>query len=885
MVTRPSNDPADHDSSWYGATFGGWPGLPERPRQFVSRPRLLDQLDSEPSASLILVSAPAGTGKTSLVADWASTRTPGRLEWITFDPGDVLWPSFVDALERLGIALPASSAPSGDAGLDPRMRRDLALALASAPDPVTLVVDGYEVSSATVAADLDFLLRHSGHRLRLVLLTRSDPVLPLYRYRLEESMIELRMADLALGDDEAAGLLDQMGVRLTRDSVQELNARTRGWVTGMRFAGKLLLDHDDPDADIGQVMGESGSIAEYLMGEVLADLSPRDLDLLMALSVPDIIEPGLAHALAGEGTDRALSSLAHVNVFLETVPDRRDHYRFHPFFRDLLRAELGYRSPETWALLQRKAAQWYAAEGLLAPAARHHASIGAWEDVARLVTEHDAWAELLLADRTHPLVQVLRAVPADVEAPAAVLVRATLALATREGERFDGEMIRFAAAEGERGTDVDLARARALLLALRAREAADPGEALALADAAEEMRGDLTRRDSALVPLVLATKGIAQVRHGLTADARISLREGAVAADRSGSPSLVVECLGLLALVSCCEGDLAVGSSAAAHAVRAARDAGIAVEDRPAAAEIALAWVAVEHFDLRAATDHLKAAESSRFVLQDPASRTLLALVRSRLRAAQGDRGAAVSGVTAALDALAEADRWLGARLRVELAAWLVARGDVQTARETIDGLDDPTVAGALALVRAQTDLAAGNDAGAALAMGEARDPAAPVAVRVAASLVECARLLRTGSGVQAHRVVLEALVLARPITLRRPFHEAPAPVRQLVLQDRQLAAAHAWLFERSGAPMTRPPVRRPSEPVGPTAPVEQLTEKETEVLGHLAALLTTEEIAAEMYISVNTVRTHVRNILRKLGVSRRNAAVRIARELELLPS
>lgn len=883
MVSRPSNDPSDQDPPRYPSSYGGWPGIPERPRQFVSRPRLLDRFDSDPAAPLTLVSAPAGTGKTALVADWASTRAPGRLEWITFDPGDVLWPSFIEALERLGIVSPPSSPPSGDAGLDPHLRRDLALAIASASDPVTLVVDGYEVSSSSGATDLDFLLRHSGHRLRLVLLTRSDPVLPLYRYRLEESMTEIRMADLALDDTEAAGLLGQMGVTLTSESVHELNARTRGWVTGMRFAGRLLLDHDDPDADIGQVMGESGSIAEYLMGEVLADLSSRDLDLLMALSVPDVIEPGLAHTLAGDGADRALSSLAHVNVFLEPVPDHPEHYRFHPFLRDLLRAELGYRSPETWTLLQGRTARWYAARGTLATAARHHASIEAWEDVARLVADHDAWADLLLADPTHPLVQVMLAVPADVDAPAAVLVRATLALAERDEERFDAEMARFAVEGGPR-VEPDLERARALLLALRGREIADPARARVLADTAEEAKRDHTRRDSALVPLALATKGIAQVRQGLTADARFSLRAGAVAADRSGSAPLMVECLGLLALVSCCEGDLGPASSAAAHAVRAAREAGLAVEDRSAAAEIALAWVAVEQFELRAATDHLQAAESSRSVLSDPASRTLLELVRSRLRAAQGDRGAAVSGVTAALDGLPDGDRWLAARLRVEVAGWLVARGDVQAAQDAMEGLDDPSVAAALALLRAQVDLAAGHDVCAAVAMAEARDPAGPVAVRVAASLAECARLLRGGAGVQAQRAVTEALVLARPITLRRPFHEAPAPVRQLVLQDRQLAASHAWLFERSGAPMNRPATRRPSEPVERTAPVEQLTEKETEVLGHLAALLTTEEIAAEMYISVNTVRTHVRNILRKLGVSRRNAAVRIARELELLP-
>ncbi|WP_313408942.1 hypothetical protein, partial [Aeromicrobium sp.] len=706
MVTRPSNDPSHDDDPWLAGAFGGWPGLPDRPRQFVSRSRLLDQLDADATASLILVSAPAGTGKTSLVAEWASTRSPGPLEWLTFDPGDVLWPSFVGALERLGITIPAMVAPAGDAGLDSRSRRELALRIASAPEAVCLVLDGYDVNTATVAADLDFLLRHSGRRLRLVLLTRADPVLPLYRYRLDGSMAEVRMADLALSDDEAVQLLDRMGVRLSRESAHELNARTRGWVTGMRFAGRLLSDHDDPDADIGQVMGESGSIAEYLMGEVLADLSAADLDLLMALSVADTVEPGLAQALAGEGSDRALASLAHVNVFLETVPDRAAHYRLHPFFRDLLRAELRYRSPATWTRLQERAARWYAAEGLLAPAARHYASVGAWQDVARLVTEHEVWVELLLADGTHPLVRVLRSMPPGLDDPGAVLVRATLALTERDGGRFDREMARWGGADDGHEADGGLAQPHALLLAMRAREATDPGEALVLATSASEAVGQHARPDSGLLSLVLSTTGIAEMRRGGRTQARASLRAGAVSADGSASPALTVECLGLLALLSCVEGDLAYGASAAAHAVRAARDAGIALANRSAAAEIALAWVAVEHFDLRAADEHVRGAESSVSVLEDPVSRALLGLVKARLRAAQGDRSAAIASASTALDELPEADRWLAARLRIELASWLAARGDVESARAAIDGVDDPAETPAVSLVHGQIHVA-----------------------------------------------------------------------------------------------------------------------------------------------------------------------------------
>lgn len=886
MVTRSDDDSFDDDSPWYSAQEGGWPGLPERPRQFVSRGRLLDQLDATPDSPLVLVSAPAGTGKTSLVADWASTRSPGRLEWITFDHGEVLWPAFLDALERLGIAIPTTSSLPGDAGLDPHLRRQLAVAIASESEPLTVVIDGYDVSSATVAADVDFLLKHNGHRMRLVLLTRADPVLPLYRYRLDESMTEVRMADLALRDEEASALLAQMGVSLSAESVHELNTRTRGWVTGMRFAGKLLLDHADPDGDIGQVKGERGSIAEYLMGEVLATQRPEDLELLMALSVPDTIEPGLACALAGESAARALTSLSRVNVFLESVPEQVERYRFHPFLRDLLRAELAYRSPAMWADLHRRTARWYAVQGLLVPAARHHAAVEEWDEVARLVVDHDAWAELLLGEGTPPLVQVLQSLPGEVDDPAAVVVRAALALAARDRARFDQEMESFDLVDDHPSHEA-LVRAHALLSALRARDGATPAEAMRHSAAAEHAAMSRPGPASGLVPLALLTKGIAQARLGLTAEARATLGAGVVAAERSHAPALVVECLGLLALLACAEGDLTQGASTAAQAIRAASAAGIAVRSRPAAPEIALAWVATDQFDLRAAGDHLQAAELAQVVSEDPVSHAFHALVTSRLRAAHGDRGAAVTTASSAVDDLGDEDRWLSARLRLELALRLIARGDVDEARVAIEAVDEPSAAPAVALVLGQVDLALGDDDGAARALAQARGPGAPVPVRVSASLAECARLLRAGAGPQAHQVLLDALLLARRDHLRRPFHEAAPPVRQALQQDRRLATAHAWLFDRSGRAMARP--ARPATPqttppVRTPAPVEQLTEKEMEVLGHLAALLTTEEIAAEMYISVNTVRTHVRNILRKLGVSRRNAAVRVAREHELLP-
>lgn len=339
----------------------GWPGPPDRPRQLLRRERLLDRLDVVPRTPLVLVSAPAGTGKTALVADWVATRAPERTEWLTLENEDPFWAGVVGCLARLGVPVLTRGLPPEGGPLGPATRRALALTLASEDDPVTVVVDGYDMTAPAVAGDVDFLLRHSGHRLRLVLLTRNDPVLPLYRYRLEQTVTEVRTADLALTDDEAGSLLRAMGVPLPAASVRRMNEHLTGWVAGVRFAGRTLAGHqDEPGLALGD--GWDDDMAAYLRTEVLGAHPPDVQALLMALSIPDTFEPGLAETLAGPSARRALARLGPANAFVEEVPGRPGQHRFAPFFRDLLRAEQAHVSPATTADLQRRVHEWWQAQ-------------------------------------------------------------------------------------------------------------------------------------------------------------------------------------------------------------------------------------------------------------------------------------------------------------------------------------------------------------------------------------------------------------------------------------------------------------------------------------------------------------------------------------------
>ena len=769
-----------------------WFGVPSVPRGFVRRPRLLSRLDHGRGRRLVLVSAPAGCGKTAVVADWV--RACGREErtaWVTLESGDGVWRALLGSLERLGVAqarlVPESGAPIGRGLL-----ADLATAVAARNRRITVVLDGADVVSSRLGDDLDFLLRHSADRLQLVLITRSDPVMPLYRYRLDETMSELRMADLACTDEEAGDLIASCGVRLAPEALHALNTRAQGWVVGLRFAARHLAAVEDPAAAVSEVVGDRGDIAEYLLGEVLDARTPEVRRMLLATSVADVLRPGLTEILGGHAAGRTLALLSKENTFIEPVPEHPGFYRYHPLFRDLLRAVLAHESPELLERLQHAAAAWFASRGMSTQSVRHLVAVSDWSAAADGVIDRMMVGDLVRSGGPGTLRGLFADLPSGLPEPAPALVAAATLLAGGDARRSGVEIARARralAASPVRWEDPDDSPGGApdgigtssrcsaaevtltVLEALHARQSEDP----AVLDARCERA--LEALESAVVPVHAATelKGLvrvgraqARMRQGCAEDARALLAWTVRRGTATGRDLVEMECLGTLALLACLRGELSLAAALADRSLRSAQRSGVEPTERSATAYVALAWVDLAHGDLAAAGDHVALASMSGFLAGDPVSRSLLAVVTARHAAARGHAGAALTLLEQALAPAGPADPWIGELLRGEIARL----GDL------------------------------------------------PRAV------------------------------------------PADLPPQRLV-----------------GSRTSVPPVATAL----PEELVETLTPKEAEVLGHLAALLTTEEIAAAMFVSVNTVRTHVRSILRKLGVSRRNAAVRRARELNLL--
>ncbi len=857
----------------------------------VRRPRLLQLLHAADERQVILVSAPAGYGKTSLVADWiASYGADEETAWVTFEGHDEgFWQGLVGCLETLGVETSADTFSHAGAKVDPRLLTSLASRVAAQSSRLRVVIDGYDFVSAAVGRDLDFLLRHSGHRLQLVLLTRSDPLLPLYRYRLDATIAELRMRDLAFTDDEASELCASAEVKLSKSSVAALNARAEGWVVGLRFAIALFQERADTDAAVAEVVGDTGNIAEYLVAEVLEVQTPEVRRLLLSTSVTDMVRPGLDAALGGSSAARNLSLLTRKNAFVEPVPGYPGCYKYHPFFRELLRATLAHEAPEELERLHRVAAEWFAEQGEVEEAVGQLVAIQAWDEVAvRVVVDHGL-GELLLHGSSGTLRTRLRDMPPATPGPAAPLVRAALSLVQGDAEQSDRDLARARQAIDPARGDADKNAEVALVVldALRARND-DDAEAAGVvaaraATALTSATGAHPEPDPLLAALVSTSKGIAAIRVGDLTAAGEDFTAVTVAAS-SPESLLAAESEGFLALLACFRGRLSDAAGLASQALAAAERIGLPAEERPSAASLAMGWVAVERCDLPAAMGHAAQAERSQFLGGDPVSVAVLALIRARNEKARGHPARAQSIVQTAI-AETPPEEWLTDVLHLEAARLALGEGEHGLVEEHLTRSSGWAEAEGV-LLGAQLALARGDDLD--IDRAHAVMQASPALhVQVNGLLALASARLRSGSPGRARVALDRALRLAADEKLRRPFHEASPDVRQLLLNDAGLLARHQWVGPNERSPAADRTRSGPPKPGRDAAsPVlEELTPRELEVLGHLAELLSTEEIASAMFVSVNTVRTHVRSILRKLGVPRRNAAVRRARELHLIAS
>jgi LuxR family maltose regulon positive regulatory protein len=877
---------------------GGLPAtkfaLPPEPAAIVSRPRLIDALDSGTSRPLTLLAAPPGAGKTALLAGWiAAGHAPGPVAWVSLDPADAdrrrFWRAVLDAMSRAGVEGSVAALAAGADRPMHGMVDALAGALADREAPIVLVLDDLHEVGERVLADLDRLLRRPPPALRLVIATRADPPLHLGRLRLQDQMTELRAPDLAFTLDETAELLERSGVEMGDAHVRRLWEHTEGWVGALRLTVVSLRDHPAPERFVDDFAGDDRAISDYLLSEVLGNVSAGDRRLLLRTSIVDVLNGELADALT-DGTDghRRLTDLSRSGALVAPLDRRGEWYRLHGLFGELLRAEMRSEHADELPGLHRRAAWWLAEHGDDALALRHAVDGEAWDLASRLAGER--WADLTIRGEIGVLRALVDRLPEErtVADPELALAAASAQL-DRGDERGAARLLELAAAgadcvPAERRAQLDVSLSALELYMARLHGDLDP----ALASGRElAARGalDAGSVEPSLRALALSNLGIAELWAGEYDAAQGRLETAYGAATDAGYDWLALIAVAHLALLAGLRDDYPRSARLAHDAIALAEARGWEGTWPAGAAYLALAGAELLADRVETAARALESAHEALATTRERALRAELALWRAGLLRVNGDREAALAVLTSGLEALS--DRPIMPALRDALAvceAGLRAElGEHDRAVRLLRGEDGSGPSSLYAAtVLSQLQLGQGDAAVARATITQwkpqlesERSPAS-----ILGWLTDSLALDALSDPDGAATSLEHALERAEPAGLRWAFLSFGRSLQPLLQQQLRRGTAHRALVGEL--------LQALDHGNGHSAPrgrlmVEPLSPREQAVLRFLPTMMSNQEIAAELFVSVNTVKTHLKAIYRKLDVADRREAVRRARMLELL--
>jgi ATP/maltotriose-dependent transcriptional regulator MalT len=926
MSEPPAAAPAGGAASAQDVLLATKLHVPRPQPGFVSRPRLVEALDEGLARRLVLVCAPAGFGKTALLAHWA--RSGNRpVAWLSLDAADNdparFWRHLVAALERarpgtgerVGPLL-GPPAPRSFEGLVTALINELAAQ--PADGEVLLVLDDYHlIDAGQVHAPLEFLLEHQPPGLHLVLAGRADPPLPLARLRAAQQLTELRARDLRFTTQESGSLLaGAVDADLPADAVAALAARTEGWAAGLQLAALSLRGQADPAGFVAAFSGTHRYVLDYLAEEVLEAQSEQVRGFLLETSVLERLSGGLCDAVTGRaGSQAMLEQAERANLFLVPLDEVRGWWRYHHLFADLLRARLQQQQPGRVPALHRAAATWCEQHGLPDYAIHHAIAAGdaAW---AGCLIERHADA-LLLRNEGATIERWLATLPAGVASsrPRLCLTQAALALDSGSleaaGPPLDAAERAPAAAAEEPfepsvGTAASLlANVPAAIALLRAYLAELRGDAESTARFASQALARLGQDEWALDSIIRTQLAVADWLRGRLDEAEHALMSITDRWRAAGEHAIALRGYYLLGQVQSAQGRLDAASRTYQQALEIGVRPGQPASPSSGIGYVGLAEVAYQRNDLDAALRHVTEgiARCQPLAYTLPLAAGLVTL--GWIRQARGDDvGArqAMSEAERATPSVSLADRFNPAL--AQQARLLLAQGDVAAAarwaeKRGLDPGDEPTYQREREHLVLARMLIAQDRTGPALALLE-RLLAAAASQHRTGSIIEIQTLrslafAAAGDENAAVDTLARALTLACPQGYVRVFADEGAPMgallaRLVAAQRAEQTAARAIPVDFLGKLVRAFGERHPAQPPGPRAAaavpglVEPLTARELEVLALLAAGKPNQRIAAELVVSLDTAKKHVSHVLGKLGAANRTEAVTRARQLGLIP-
>ncbi len=525
-------------------------------RGLLGREDLLQLLDRAVTKRVTVISAPPGSGKTSLLRAWADRSINlRRVAFVSVDRdqhhAQQFWASVLDVIRSPARSIDPETQPGPTAALEGEQLVDRVVSeIDEQVEPVVLIIDDlHELKSAEALTQLEHLLAILPSSGRVVLSSRRDPPIRLHQLRLADEIAEIRAGDLRFTERETRELLAAAGISLSDDGAAALYQRTEGWAAGLRLAVVSLSGHPDPERFVAEFSGTDRAIGEYLMAEMLERQPSEVQSMLLRTSLVDRVNGELADLLAGRsGSEQMLLELEDANAFVVSLDAQRTWFRYHQLLADFLRLELRRTSADEVGDLHRRAARWFADHGEVVEAVRHRLAAGDWTDAARLVADHSfRW---VLDGEAGTIDAVLQAFPDGASADHPDLALAHAATELNQG-RLEEAAAQLALAESQVGSAPPARRRRLMVaiaslrlaLARRSGQFSEVIEQVNLLDASiSDESNDQIAMGSELRAVALLNLGIVETWSGRLADAERHLSEGAALAQAIGRPYLEVVC-------------------------------------------------------------------------------------------------------------------------------------------------------------------------------------------------------------------------------------------------------------------------------------------------------------------------------------------------------
>jgi LuxR family transcriptional regulator, maltose regulon positive regulatory protein len=857
---------------------------PATSRLDLPRDRLIDRLCVDP-APVTSVCAPAGFGKTSLLAGWAARSPDLAIAWLSLDRHDndpaQLWTGLLQALLATGRFPVGSSlhdllAPADQ--VEPSFVDAVLQEVASLGEAFWLVLDDVDVLQHPQAlASLELLLRRAPSNLHLVLAGRTEPPIGLPRLRVRGVLEEIRAEDLAFTLEEAADLVAGRDVELSATDIEVLHARTDGWAAGLQIACMAVAGGEDAAAFVARFDGDDHEVADYLLTEVMDGLPAATRRFMLRTSVCTELSVGLAERLSDRmDAARVLDELGQRNAFIRRVGRGRTDYRYHDLLRTFLLAELRREDPRAERELQHTAARWHEHRGDHLHAMEHLAAAGDVAQVIEVARAHGLAA--ILGGRARRLHAILAALPEPDRLDSVVgLLLAAAALELGNTAEADRWLVHLDIDTLVTDGDPSLAILAASVGTARARFDLDVHTALAHL----ETRTVGTSGDRTLELYALHHRGVARLYVGAYQDGVSDLERATVLARASGRDAVLLSCLSFLAGAFVSIGDLPAAQAAAAEAVNLAERRGWGGSQSIAHAYMLLGWMASLRGERATAEEAAMRSLAALGSHNEPDVELATRSLELYLFADRDDAYDLLRRYVRLYDRLADAEvspALLGyaAPVLVQVCLDLGERRWARTLAEiAIRRAPDP---GEPALLRAMLQYDAGQPVAARRELAPILESSARchlVTTEVRAWLLAVTIEQAAGNHTRAEEALRTALLLAEPVELLQPFVESQRFAELLIVGKGRFGRYEAF-------------VDRILDRLPPTADdddhaTQRLTPAELDILRDLPSLLTLREIAEARSVSINTVKTHLRAIYRKLDVDGRRGAVDTARSRGLL--